>query len=731
MATFIDLTEASTPERPMRQVYRPRYETSGSSCSLQASKSYHYLHFQQSQLGETDDDKDIDLNIEDGGRVYPLSITRTTKRRSDFANMPRSLIEPSPPRSTFLPSTYAHCKDDVESLIKISTRAAGQSSLQSTWPRHTLEVPFSRLAISAAFPSAKRLCVGLQRSSMSGHGTNLTTSPYSEAELNASELKDAEREDDVIDLTISDNFPIWNYSKANPKRGILDFSEDSDASKQNSKAVQCITHPFGATDIAVNPREAEFSRRLAANGVKRRLDALGQIVRIDPRGIIDLSADSASDEEDEQNLELTQEPLRRLSIIGSEDYLSDDEISKRLANLNVGPNLKPSVTVKPTLHRTETEEARKGNSRYKAGKSAELKDGNFLRIVSVTRDENDVVFLSGHLLSRQNSCGRAMPKRRNELVWIVEMSRTEFDAGFGPTVVEVPLVEAIGIRSVTFTNQQYPGMSLKTYEDGGFKNIREELSTGPLFCRWKSIKVIGDRKQKLEDSFVHLTYAEADPRPKARIRPSVIRDMWRGSATTLGGSYFATRKASINLASAHSDSTSEQIQQYTFGDAFCGAGGCSSGASQAGLRVSWGFDKDRDAIRVYAANIGRREGAESLNEAVDEFYGRSDLDRFMVDVLHMSPPCQPFSAAHTVPSEIQDEINRAALLSVWHLLERIKPRVATIEETEGLVNRHVDWFNALINIFIQQGYSVRWKVVKCQDYGVPQQRKRLFIIAAG
>jgi site-specific DNA-cytosine methylase len=58
----------------------------------------------------------------------------------------------------------------------------------------------------------------------------------------------------------------------------------------------------------------------------------------------------------------------------------------------------------------------------------------------------------------------------------------------------------------------------------------------------------------------------------------------------------------------------------------------------------------------------------------------------MVDGLHILPPCQPFSAAHTVPSQIQDEINQAALFSVWHLLEKIKPRVATIE---GLVKAFI------------------------------------------
>jgi hypothetical protein len=54
--------------------------------------------------------------------------------------------------------------------------------------------------------------------------------------------------------------------------------------------------------------------------------------------------------------------------------------------------------------------------------------------------------------------------------------------------------------------------------------------------------------------------------------------MWRGFKTTLGGSHFITRKANVNLTSAYSDLISEQIQQYTFGDAFYGAGGCLSGA---------------------------------------------------------------------------------------------------------------------------------------------------------
>jgi DNA (cytosine-5)-methyltransferase 1 len=716
MAAFIDLTRASAPTNKVSQ---PLKEVSSSSLSFQGSKSCHDLLFQQDRRGVTDDDKRLDPSTDANCGVYPFCMP-------GFAAMPRRiLIEPSRLRNKLSPSEHAPTVDKAKMLNKMPQSSQAQSIFPATVSSRGPKVPLSRLDLSTTSPPPKRRRVCPCSPSMMGQRINLPTTPYSEAEF-----EDPEKEDNVIDLTISDNFPTWKNNKASAKRGTMDLSEHSDGSESNGKAVKCTLHSRGIQPV-IYTREVEVSRRLAAPGIRRRIAALGLGTKIDAQGIIDLSADSENDAEDEQNAESTQPPLCHSGVIGPEDYLEDDEISKLLANLDLGPTQRAFTTLASIPTRTQIEEFSQGNYRYKAEKTAALKDGNFLRITSIFKDQEGEVLLSGHLLVRQSSWGRAMPKRKNELVWVLEVKNSNFEASFKPNPTEVRLIDAVGIRNVTFTNQQYPEMSLKTYNDGGFRNARDELSNGPLFCRWKSIRSVGERKQKFEDCLVHLSYEEADPKPKARIRPEVVRDIWRGSRTALGGSHFTTRNSSINLASPGLETPSEQIQQYTFGDAFCGAGGCSSGASQAGLRVNWGFDKDKDAISVYAANLGRRDGAESLNEAVDEFCGRSDINRFMVDLLHMSPPCQPFSAAHTIPSEMQDEINQAALLSVGHLLEKIKPRVATIEETEGLINRHVEWFNALINIFITLGYSVRWKVIRCQDYGVPQQRKRLFIIAAG
>lgn len=426
----------------------------------------------------------------------------------------------------------------------------------------------------------------------------------------------------------------------------------------------------------------------------------------------------------------------RTGAISLDDYLphevTEEEICQALVAFEIGPDQPiyvSSFQVQST--RTSETEYQKGNSRFKPGKSVELDDGKFLRIVSIFKDQNGAITLSGDLLCRQNSCGLLMPKRRNELVWIVEMSSEDFESGRETLHTEVPLSLVKRIRDITFTNQKFPEMSLRKCKDS-FRNVQEETAIGPLFCRWKHLKVINNRKQRYEDCLTHLTYAQADLKPKARITPSLNRQIWRGSETILGGSHFEELKTRIDLDVEKPGATirAGRIQRYTFGDAFCGAGGCSRGALQADLYVNWGFDIDKEAMESFRANFARG-GTECLQEAVDEFCGRHNIQRFMVDILHMSPPCQPFSPAHTVPSEEQDAINQAALFSVWHLLERIKPRVATIEETEGLVSRHNEWFSALLNIFISHGYSVRWKVVRCDDYGVPQQRKRLFIIAAG
>lgn len=91
--------------------------------------------------------------------------------------------------------------------------------------------------------------------------------------------------------------------------------------------------------------------------------------------------------------------------------------------------------------------------------------------------------------------------------------------------------------------------------------------------------------------------------------------------------------------------------RYTFGDAYCGGGGSSRGAADAGLDIKWGVDRDINCASTYACSF---PGA-AVHASVDQFC-QLQLDDHRVDVLHLFPPCQPYSGAHTWEGK-DDEVN--------------------------------------------------------------------------
>ena len=198
------------------------------------------------------------------------------------------------------------------------------------------------------------------------------------------------------------------------------------------------------------------------------------------------------------------------------------------------------------------------------------------------------------------------------------------------------------------------------------------------------------------------------------------------STTKLSAGILASSRGSPMTPHRRPPARPLPYRRYTFGDCFCGAGGMSRGAINAGLRVAWGFDFNLPACRSYQLNF---LGTPIYNVWANDF-SNSKKD-CKVDVCHISPPCQFFSPLHTSHGK-DDDMNTASLFAIESLLKKAKPRVVTLEETAGLVKigLHKDYFNAVINMFTSQGFSVRWKVLNCADFGVPAQRKRLVIIAS-
>lgn len=81
-----------------------------------------------------------------------------------------------------------------------------------------------------------------------------------------------------------------------------------------------------------------------------------------------------------------------------------------------------------------------------------------------------------------------------------------------------------------------------------------------------------------------------------------------------------------------------------------------------------------------------------------------------------------------------DEVNIEQLNVIKPLVETLKPRVVILENTAGLANikENRKYFNKVLNNIHSSGsgYNLRYKIVNMADFGLPQERKRLIIIAA-
>lgn len=149
----------------------------------------------------------------------------------------------------------------------------------------------------------------------------------------------------------------------------------------------------------------------------------------------------------------------------------------------------------------------------------------------------------------------------------------------------------------------------------------------------------------------------------------------------------------------------------------------------AGLAIKWGLDKDAKSGETWRLNFPNAKHFEMwANELIELDEDSKDL---LVDVLHMSPPCQVWSPVHTRPGQ-EDEQNFSSLFACWQLLKEAKPRIVTLEQTFGILHPKFSGpFNALIHAFTFHGYSVSWQLLKLERYGLPQHRTRCIIIAAG
>lgn len=153
-------------------------------------------------------------------------------------------------------------------------------------------------------------------------------------------------------------------------------------------------------------------------------------------------------------------------------------------------------------------------------------------------------------------------------------------------------------------------------------------------------------------------------------------------------------------------------------DLFAGAGGLSLGFQMAGHEVLAAFDADPVAVATYNRNIGEHAHVADLRELnADEF---PDADGIIG-----GPPCQALSGGNQRTANWKS--SRNLIPRFVEIVQAKRPRFFVMENVRGLLNYADDLVREL-NSLQALGYFPVFKVLDAANYGVPQNRKRIFVI---
>jgi len=159
-------------------------------------------------------------------------------------------------------------------------------------------------------------------------------------------------------------------------------------------------------------------------------------------------------------------------------------------------------------------------------------------------------------------------------------------------------------------------------------------------------------------------------------------------------------------------------------DLFCGVGGLTHGFILENIKVIAGIDNDLTCKYAYEKNNGALFIHKSIKDVkgkdITKLYEKRDLK-----ILVGCAPCQPFS----LYSKKKLKDSRWNLLQEFsRLINEINPEIVSMENVPRLKKCKI--FQEFIENLERGGYFVSWKIIFCQDYGIPQSRRRLVLLAS-
>ena len=304
-----------------------------------------------------------------------------------------------------------------------------------------------------------------------------------------------------------------------------------------------------------------------------------------------------------------------------------------------------------------------------------------------------------------------LPAEENEVVLMLKVNAADERSPFDQNLIDITSDDIVTVRELRLTNASFPAYSfrdrLPNIQSGHTARSRvwqEEV----LVCRWLMVSYYKDAPAMRAERLCQLIvrrFEEAEVPATCRVSDAALRDEHCG------------------------DSAPKIDNTFTMVDMFSGGGGMSCGALQAGFRVRYAVDKDRDAMTTYALNNPfTRTYVEEIGDFFERLTTKPLPQKWRCHHLHASPSCKFIAWCHTRPGQ-HDEANQNTMTVMHALLSAIRPMTASLEESDNLKN-HKDWYRNILTDCLNNGYSIAWRICDARDTRSASKRMRFLLNAA-
>lgn len=171
------------------------------------------------------------------------------------------------------------------------------------------------------------------------------------------------------------------------------------------------------------------------------------------------------------------------------------------------------------------------------------------------------------------------------------------------------------------------------------------------------------------------------------------------------------------------------MKKYTYMDLFAGAGGMSLGFDNAGFKNLLAVEFNKDFAETYKKNFPRHNLIVDDIKNVTEQQIYDIIKNEKVDVIIGGPPCQGFSIAGNIGRNFIDDDRNRLFKEFVRFVKIIKPRVFVLENVAAMEKHNKGkTIKEIVSSFKEIGYDIKYKVLNAVNYGVPQERRRIFIV---